>query len=112
MRLVSVGLMVLAPRPVACEPWLPGARDALLLAEEGVWTLPPARGERGTKVDSLLWSGVRVLPEVWLGRGGGWTDLAFAALELDRILVVSADELSMDVLVRSTVLSCRLGLLF
>lgn len=49
----------------------------------------------------------------WLGRGGGWTDLALAALELDSILVVSdpvAEELSMEVLVRSTDLSaCKLG---
>lgn len=52
----------------------------------------------------------------WLGRGGGCTDLALAALELDKILVVSdpvADELSIDVLVRSIDRSaCRLGRLF
>lgn len=116
--LVSVGLMVLAPSPVACEVWVPGIIDALFPADDGVVPLTPTRGDRGAR-ENLFCSGVRVLPVVkfaWLGRGGGCTDLDLAALELGKLRVESSpikDALSIDVLADSPPLSAmRLGRLF
>jgi hypothetical protein len=61
--LVSVGLIVLAPRPVACDEWwAPGIIETLLLAEDGVLNRPPTRGDRGARVECRFCSGVRVLP--------------------------------------------------
>lgn len=87
--LVSVGLMVLAPRPVACEEWCPpGIIDALLPPDDGVEPLPPPRGERVSSVEKRFGSGARVSPAdkfACVDRGGGCADLAFALLELAQL---------------------------
>lgn len=87
IRRVSVGLMVLAPRPLACDAWdpPPGITDCLLDCE---WAEPPAppvfpllppRGDRGDIVDRRLLSGVERF--VVLVRGSAWCiDLALVAL--------------------------------
>lgn len=86
IRLVSVGLIVLAPRPVAWEAWgRPGITDIRLFPDPGAceFFAPVARGERGKALDILLDSGVRVLLSAesidWFIRGGGCTERAFAA---------------------------------
>ena len=58
--LVSVGLMVLAPRPVAWDAWgTPGMTDTRLFPEPGVCEfLVAPRGDRGNALDILLESGV------------------------------------------------------
>lgn len=88
--LVSVGLIVRAPRP---EAWLPGIMDILLLLlEEGVPAFPPACGDLGARVEKRLCSGVSVdAPSklAWLVRGGGRTDLALVALEAGKLRVES-----------------------
>jgi hypothetical protein len=55
--LVSVGLMVLAPRPVAWEAF--GTTDIRFPVEDGLEPLMVARGDRGKAADALLWSGRR-----------------------------------------------------
>lgn len=107
--LVSVGLIVLAPSPVAWEEWCPpGIMEARLLpVDDGVEPLPPPRGERGANVDKRFGSGVRASAAdkfAWLSRGGGCTDLAFALLELPQLRVASRpvpEDISIDVLVVS-----------
>lgn len=93
---VSVGLIVLAPRPVACEEWwAPGIIETRLLLEDGVLRRPPTRGDRGVSVECRFCSGVRVLPKLrfpWPGRGGGCTDLDLAALELGKPLALSSHD--------------------
>jgi len=61
MRLVSVGLMVLAPSPVACEAWgTPGMID-ILFPEPGFEPLAAVRGDRGSTMEMWFWSTDRVL---------------------------------------------------
>ena len=86
IRLVSVGLMVRAPSPVAWDEWCaPGIMDTRLLPdEEGVPGLPPVRGDdRGAKVEKRVCSGVLFTSPRSIGcplRVVGWTDFALAAL--------------------------------
>lgn len=93
IRLVSVGLMVLAPSPVACVAWgTPGMTD--IRFPEGVFPpLAATRGDRGWDMDRLLWSTERTLVSGesmdWLARGGGCTDLALDARAPVRVRVVS-----------------------
>lgn len=78
---VSVGLMVLAPRPLACDACpTPGITDCLLdWAEPVLVPLVPLRGDRGDIVERRLVSGVDRLAV--LARGSAWCiDLAFVAL--------------------------------
>lgn len=79
--------------------------EALLLpVDEGVEPLPPARGERGASVDKRFESGMRASATdkfVWLSRGGGCTDLAFALLALPQLRVASEpvpEDMSIEVL--------------
>lgn len=86
IRLVSVGLMVLAPRPVACGSWgTPGITDTRFPA---TWFEPLAAplGDRGNAIDMWLWSSDRALVSgdnmAWLALAGGCTDRALALREL------------------------------
>ena len=93
IRLVSVGLMVLAPSPVTWVAWeTPGMADARF-AEPGAEPFAAIRGDRGGAKEAWLWSTERVLVSGvsidWLARGGGCTDLAFAAREFARVRVAS-----------------------
>lgn len=56
--LVSVGLIVLAPKPVA---WLPGIMD-MRLPDEGVPAFPVRRGDLGVKLEWRFCSGVKFDP--------------------------------------------------
>ncbi len=93
IRLVSVGLMVRAPRPVACEAWgTPGIID-IRFPDNGLEPFAAVRGERGRAIDIWLWSTVKVLVSGdnvdWLARAGGCTDLALEAREPVRFRVTS-----------------------
>lgn len=81
---MSVGLIVRAPSPVACDVWCDAGIIDDLLAEDGVFPLPPARGDRDAIVECRFDSGAKSAPSILLAsdRGGGWTDFAFAVLEL------------------------------
>lgn len=60
IRRVSVGLMVLAPRPVACDACeTPGMMD-MRFPEDELPPFPGGRGDRGA-IDTWLWSTDRVL---------------------------------------------------
>lgn len=119
---VSVGEIVLAPSP---ENWAPGRTEALL-ADVGV---PLFLGDFGNRFDVRLWSGVRrtgsVAAEGKLADilGRGCTDLAFAALVLEKALVVvsgagplplriSRDERTASPFCLSCALDMTLGRLF
>ena len=67
IRLVSVGLIVLAPRPLAWAEWpVPGIMEALLLPPDvGVKPLAPIRGERVAR-DRRFDSGARTVPSAFL----------------------------------------------
>lgn len=83
--LASVGLIVLAPSPVAWLP--PGMTDIRLFDDPEPGALPLARlGDLPAKDSDLLWSGVIdcTVRFAWVCRAGGWRDLAFAAREVVR----------------------------
>lgn len=80
-RLASVGLIVLAPSPVACGvPDEPGITD-IRFDEEGVFVRFP--GDLLANEADLVWSGVPALTArcVCPCRDGGCKDFAFAALD-------------------------------
>jgi hypothetical protein len=82
----SVGLTVLAPRPVAWEDeGIPGITDILLAEDEGVAVPLPLflAGDLPANDDDLLCSGVLVLTAkcVCPCLEGGWRDFVFAARE-------------------------------
>lgn len=82
IRRVSVGLIVLAPKPLAWE-LLPGIIEALLDAEFGVDVLLDTRGDREAS-DSLFASVAVAAPNpgmvpACVTRGGGCTDFALDA---------------------------------
>lgn len=88
-RLASVGLIVLAPRPVACDVdvGIPGIIDIRFADEDGVDVpLPLGRpGDLDAKDEDLLWSGVKFAVDTGGGcLGGGWRDFAFAARAVAR----------------------------
>jgi hypothetical protein len=96
IRLVSVGLIVLAPRPVAWEAWgSPGITDIRLFPDPGAceFLVLAARGDRGKALDILLDSGVTVLLSAesmdWFIRGGGCTERVFADRDAVRFRDVS-----------------------
>lgn len=68
---VSVGLMVLAPSPLACDACgIPGMTDCLLdCVEPLLFPLLPPRGDRGEMVERRVLSGVDRLAV--LARGSG-----------------------------------------
>lgn len=87
---VSVGLMVLAPSPLACDACCPpGIIDCLFdWAEPLLVPLLPPRGDLGDIVERRVLSGVDKLAV--FDRGSGWCiDLAFVALLLARLRGVS-----------------------
>lgn len=103
IRRVSVGLMVLAPKPLAWDEWpVPGIMDARLLTAADAlrpprpW--PLRRGERAAR-DRRFDSTPKALRPAWAARGGGCTDLALAALDVLKGRVGS--EPSIEVLVES-----------
>lgn len=84
-RLVSVGLIVLAPRPVAWgSEGAPGITD-IRFPTAGLELLAAALGDRGSAMEIWLFSSDRALVSGdsmdWLALGGGCTDLALELLE-------------------------------
>lgn len=85
-RLASVGLIVLAPRPVACEEesCIPGMTDIRFAEDEGVSKPCPLTrpGDLPAKDDDLLCSGVIIVGVercVWSCLEGGWSDFVLDA---------------------------------
>lgn len=82
-RLASVGLTVLAPKPVACEDCgMPGITDNRF-TEEGVFVPRPLLlpGDLPANDEDLLCSGVLTAKCVCPCLDGGWRDLVLAALD-------------------------------
>ena len=98
---VSVGEIVLAPRPVTWVPWVPGMTD-ILFAEFGVEPFPPF-GDLGNMLDARFESGASVLLLLLVAvkladnRGGGCIDLAFVFLPVPRFLVPSFSTVALTI---------------